>query len=71
MSEPSPLALATAAPSHATPDAVTRTLPSRKDIKQKIANEHEAAAPAAPKSSQDSHAKPKPAGVTDFGGRLY
>ena len=70
-----PVALATEASSRATPNASTKPLPSRKDIKQKNANEHEAAQPvasAAPKGSQESHNKSKPGGsVTDFGGRLY
>ena len=74
-SESSPIALATAATTRTSPDAGTKPLPSRRDIKQKIANGHEAALPvasAAPKGSQESRNKPKPAGsVTDFGGRLY
>lgn len=75
VSESSPIALASAPSARSTSDAGTRTLPSRKDIKQKNAPAPVAVAPvasAAPKGSQDSHNKAKPVGgVTDFGGRLY
>jgi serine/threonine-protein kinase len=71
--EPAPIALASASASAvaATPDTSKKPVPGRIDNKQKTANKHDSASPAAsatPKGSQ----KAKPAaGVTDFGGRLY
>jgi serine/threonine-protein kinase len=68
----SPIALATEAPSRPTPNASNKPLPGRRDIKQR-----NAIAPVAPvvsvppKGSQEPKNKPNPAGVTDFGGRLY